>query len=319
MKKKKIAAVILSVALIIALAASVYAFPAIIKEMNIFQKAARDGVSISAVGEAKDFRHTPINNTKRIDSDISGKAVATEHFSDDKTDIYNRMLNTIDYLDRVSVTARTNMISTSESILSYDVNIDAGISYQSVTENDKLVSETFSSTESGMVAVNSIDRTYSEKNVPVYTRKDTPYINLAERIVDGDDGIPCYYYRRNITNCPLASYCLVPQEITFSYLKDFDTWEIVDNDAEYLGRSCVVINGTPSPYIAAKHKIDSFKMIVDKETGVLLSFEGMLGDELIRYMNVTEISCNDVRTPVRQFDEAQYSEYESLTLKNSED
>ena len=95
--------------------------------------------------------------------------------------------------------------------------------------------------------------------------------------------------------------------MTFSYLTDFDKWKIDDNDSEYLGRSCVVISGTPSTYIAAKHKIDSFRMIVDKETGVLLSFEELRGDEPIRYMNVTAISCGDLKTPVRQFDKAMYS------------
>jgi hypothetical protein len=324
MKKKKIAAIALTVVMIMALAMSVYAFSPIIKEMNIFQKAARDGVNISMVDADKDFRYTPMDNQAKIDYDVAGefnvargsnivcRSVEMEHFVDPKTDIYNKMLNTIDYLDKVTAIAKTNMLGASETTLTYNVNIDSGISYQSVKENDVLVSENFSDTKTGVVSVNNVRKTYSDSYLPTYTRNDTQYIALDKRIVDGDDGIPCYSYRRNITNCSLASYCLVPQEITFSYLKDFDTWEIDDRDAEYLGRPCVVISGTPSPYIATKHKIDSFKMTVDKETGVLLSFEGNLGDKFVRYMNVTEISYADEGEAVKTFDTASYSNYESL-------
>lgn len=274
----------------------------VIKEENSWRVAYDAQIDADVAGE--------FNTTRELGNVCRSEAM--EHFIDPKTDIYNKMLNTIDYLDRVTATAKTNMLGASETTLTYDVNIDSGISYQSVKENDVLVSENFSDTKSGVVSVNNVRKTYTDSYLPTYTRNDTQYIALDKRIVDGDDGIPCYSYRRNITNCSLASYCLVPQEITFSYLKDFDTWEIDDRDAEYLGRPCIVISGTPSPYIATKHKIDSFKMTVDKETGVLLGFEGNLGDKLVRYMNVTEISYTDEGEAVKTFDTAAYSNYKSL-------
>ena len=80
-----------------------------------------------------------------------------------------------------------------------------------------------------------------------------------------------------MTNCPLASYCVFPQELAYSYLKDFDKWDIVDDNMVFLGRECVKIMGTPSPYIAEKHGIDNFTMVVDSSTCILLDFQGTLG------------------------------------------
>lgn len=243
----------------------------------------------------------------RAESEPSG-----ERFADAKTDIYNKMLNTIDYLDRVNATVRTNMLGAEESLISFRVDIGAGLSWQSVAEKGEIVSETFGDIASGMTAVNHIAGSYRADYLPVYTRDDTPYIALDRRVTMGEDGIPSYVYRRNITNCPLASYFLLPQEIAFSYLEDFGAWELEDEPIEYVGRTCVVICGAPSPYLAAKHRIDSFRMIVDKETGVLLSLEETSGGEIIQYMETVEIDFGG-EFDVKQFNASDYEGYESIS------
>jgi len=302
MNQKKVTAAVFAAVLFIVLALSVYAISPVIQ-------AEKSAVAVDTQNTAADFRHTVISPAETALPPISDDSVytETEYFTDTKTDIYCKMLNTIDRLNRVSATVTTNMVGTSESVIVYDVDIDAGLSYQSVTENGVTVSETYSDTQVGMTAVNHTAKSCTGNYLPTYTRNDTPYIPLSERIVD-IDGIPCYSYRRNITNCPLASYCLVPQELAFSYLKDFDTWEITDDAAEYLGRKCIVIEGKPSPYIAAKHGIRSFRMTVDQETGVLLNLEGLLNGKRICYITVTEI-CYQTNHSVKQFDSTAYSAY----------
>ena len=86
-------------------------------------------------------------------------------------------------------------------------------------------------------------------------------------------------------------------------------WEIADASEEYLGRDCVVIAGKPSAYIETKHGIDSFEMIVDKETGIMLNFEGTKGEELVRYMEVTDMEFG-TRNAVKLFDSNEYADYD---------
>lgn len=193
------------------------------------------------------------------------------------------------------------------NLLIYSFDIQSGVAYQAEKNEDAVTSETYSE-DGNMIFVDNSARTYTQNYLPTYTRSDTPYIPLESRITTAEDGIPTYTYRRNITNCPLASYSIVPQEIAFSYLKDFDKWDIMDNDVTFLGRSCVKIIGTPSPYIAAKHNIDSFTMVVDSATGILLDFSGSSGGTVSRYMTVTECTL-ETRAAVPQFSADNYAGY----------
>ena len=234
---------------------------------------------------------------------------SAENIIDPKSAVLDKVLNTIDRLDRVYMTARTNMIGDGETTLTFNVDISAGLSHQSVAENGVTVSETYSDTNMGMVSIDHRTKRYTPDCLPVYTRSDTPYIPLDERITY-EDGIPCYRYRRNITNCPLASFCLVPQELAFSVLSDTGSWEMSDEPVIHpdTGRSCVVITGVPSDYFAAKHGIDSFSMSVDEETGVILSFEGKKNGDVVIFTYATEFDTA-TETPVGRFDAAAFADY----------
>lgn len=259
--------------------------------------------------EPTDYKNAAVRLTAPSEPDTSA-----ENITDPKSAVLDKVLNTIDRLDRVYMTARTNMIGDGETTLTFDVDISAGLSHQSVAESGVTVSETYSDTNMGMVSIDHRTKRYTPDCLPVYTRSDTPYIPLDERITY-EDGIPCYRYRRNITNCPLASYCLVPQELAFSVLSDTGSWEISDEPVIHpdTGRSCVVITGVPSDYFAAKHGIDSFSMSVDEETGVILIFEGKKEDGVVIYTYVAEFDTAQ-ETPVGRSDAASFADYEQEVI-----
>ncbi len=275
----------------------------IIKEKNIYQKAAEKGEDIKNTDKEGNFAYEDLSYL----SDKDALCVEDEFTDDPKVNIYNKMLNTVDYINCMCLTMKTSMLYEYITTVEFSMDIDAGVSYESVKHEDTVISETYSR-DGNMVFVDNTNRTYENNYLPTYSREDTPYIPLGDRIVNGDDGLPCYSYRRNITNCPLASYCIVPQEITFSYLKDFDKWEIVQEDATYLGRDCICIEGVPSPYIAEKHGIDSFCMTVDRQSGILLSFYGLKNGEIVCYTLVTECSFEN-RPEIKKFDVSDYEGY----------
>lgn len=304
---KKTMSAIVACILISIMTVSVYAISSIIKEMNIFQKAHEDGISISEVDTEGNFIHEDLSNLDTTIEDESIDGVSGEKFEDSKADIFNKMLNTIDNFDYLCLEMETSMLNSEKTVVEFQINIVKGISYESVTENGYVSSETYSS-DGNMIYVDNIGKTYIERYLPTYTRSDTPYIKLKERITTGEDGIPCYHYRRNITNCPLASYSIVPQELTFSYLKDFGKWNITDDNFEYLGRNCTVIKGKTASYIEEKQGSDEFTMVVDSETGILLKLEGTKSGNVVYYTTVT--SCNFEKTiSVKVFDFNQYFGY----------
>lgn len=287
---------------------SVCAISYIIKEKNIYQKAHDKGISISQVDTEENFTHANLSSFNTTDDNVNNNIeLEGEVFDDPKANIFNKMLNSIDYFNYIDLTLETSMLSAEKTIIQFQVNIENGISYEAVTENGFLTSETY--TQSGnMIYVDNKAKTYTENYLPVYSSDDTPYIKLADRITTEDDGLPCYHYRRNITNCPLASYSIVPQELTFSYLKDFNKWEIANESINFLNRNCVVINGETAPYISGKQGADKFTMYVDSETGILMKLVGFKNDEVIFYTAVTNCSFEDSIT-VKKYDDNLYADY----------
>lgn len=330
MFKKKVLGTILATIMLAMTIVSAQAVSSIIKEKNMFQIAAQSN-DIKQISEIEDFKYTQFDSTDLVPTqevqdtaevavEFENKPLGTndEDFipggndvsPDPKVNIYNKMLNSIDYFNNLALTMETSMLSDDTTTVEYQIDINSNVAYQAVSEDEQIKSETYSEA-ANMILVNNTDRTYMQDYLPTYTRSDTPYIPLESRITTGEDGIPCYYYRRNVTNCPLASYSVFPQEITYSYLKDFDKWEIADDDVTYLERSCVKIVGTPSPYIADKHSIDSFTMLVDSDTGILLDFQGTLNGNVSRYMTVIECIFES-RAVVKQFDLANYDGYSEV-------
>ena len=230
-----------------------------------------------------------------------------EKISDPKAAIYNRMLNTIDYFNSLSAKMETSMLNNEIATVEYNTNINSGESYQKVSVGEKTITEAYGQNDS-MINVNNTSGQYLVMRGQMFGRDDAPYIPLEKRIVTEDDGMPCYYYRKNITNCSYASYSIFPQEFTFSYLKDFALWDITDDNADYLGRKCVKIEGVPSSYIAEKHNIDNFTMIVDSQTGILMQFTGTKDGEISRYMKITDISLES-NSSIKHFNANEYSSF----------
>lgn len=328
MKNRKAFPVIIAVVLVLATAASAYAVTSFTKVRNTFQTAADEGRT-EEVSANEDFKFTSFD-ADALRCDPSGFSSSTgsgniseepedsgfipaegEISSDPKINLYNKMLNSIDYFNCAALTVETSMLGSGVTTVEYQTDIDSGLAYQAVRTDGILLSETYSG-NGNMILVSNEEKTYAQNYRPVYSRSDTSYIPLEKRIITGEDGIPCYRYRRNVTNCPLASYSLFPQELAFSYLKDFDKWGIEDSSATYLGRACVIIAGVPSPYIAEKHNIDSFTMVVDSATGVLLEFCGTLDGEISRYMTATECSFEG-QLSIKQFEAADYQAYTEVS------
>lgn len=133
MFKRKLAPVIVILALLCTAAASASVITSL-KEKNAFQKAAGNG-NIAQVEQMEDFRYTRIepeeitanpsiqkDETLALsDADDAGVFVPQEHetSADPKVDIYNKMLNSIDYFNNVSLTMETSMLGDGVTAVEY--------------------------------------------------------------------------------------------------------------------------------------------------------------------------------------------------------
>lgn len=237
-------------------------------------------------------------------------SLAEDKTDDPKVNLFNQMLNTMDSYNRLDLTMKTSMLSQTITTVEYHIDIDGGTSYQATWEDGALMTEEYNQGIS-KVLINIPAKTYDVELGVLYSRKNAYYIPLDQRITIEEDGVPCYRYRRDPSNCSLSSYCVDPQELTYSYLADMDLWDIVDDDVEYLGRPCVRLRGTTSDYIAQKHSADHFTMLVDKATGILMDFQTTQDGQMTRYMTVTAFELEGTG-PIETFDLADYSGFSSL-------
>ena len=118
-------------------------------------------------------------------------------------------------------------------------------------------------------------------------------IKKADRHYIGQEeynlGMDCWVLRSNPTNAPLASYCLLPQELAFGFLYHQSDWEIT-GETEYLGRICEEISGVLTGAYGEKMRSTHFTMYVDKLTGILMKLDTFDDqEEVVNYFALNEI------------------------------
>jgi outer membrane lipoprotein-sorting protein len=91
----------------------------------------------------------------------------------------------------------------------------------------------------------------------------------------------------------IAQNSLFPYEIVNNYLGEFNNWEIEKQNEELLGHNTIVTKGILSEYAKGKHKSNTFRFWVDKDTGILLKYETYNEKgEVVNYIHPNEFIIN---------------------------
>lgn len=293
-------------------AATADAFKTVItKTKNILKISDEKATDVLGTASDGSFKHTEFNyDLPETEVEEGAPAVQNETFDDPKTQVYNKMLNSIDYFNKIEMTIETSMLYEGNSVVEYYSDIEAARAYEAVYKDGILILEDYCDGET-MYEINNNTKLYEKSHTMIFRREDAPYIPLKDRVFTETDGIPAYRYRRNITNCPLASLGLYSQELIYSYLGDFERWQIEDENAEFFGRDCIKLSGTTAPYTADKHNNDSFTMLVDKKTGIILKFEAYKGGKVTQYITTTKFIV-DKNPTIKSFDDERYKDYKEI-------
>lgn len=247
-----------------------------------------------------------------------------------KENIYNNMLNSVDYYDAVEGSFITTLWGGDgqQAVVSYASDINTQKSYQEVYEENEGEGYKIFVTGGNEYTIDTKNKTQRVLEMGFW---DTSREKQEQRIfspssytvsangetttrVGEKDGVPVYYYRSDLTNCGYAATSIFPQALTFGLLTDFESWEVVATDM-YLDRSVIVLQGKVSDLDYSK-KINSntFELKIDAETGIILEFTGYdLSGHETESMKTTNISilknASNGTSDIASFVDSSLSEY----------
>lgn len=223
-------------------------------------------------------------NEKTVDIDDAGKEVM-EHdrtYKTEKDRIYDMMLNSVEnYTYAKGVMSATNNQLNNPTTTNFETDTRAGVAFEETTGNSHTSSVIV---ENGVKKVYLNGKLIEESDVVIYEK-------ARER--SGLSTLPTgeltHVMRKNATNLDDARLCLLPMEIAFSMLTNFDNWEIQKKES-ILGRECNVIVGEFDDYMSSKLNAKSFLIMEDDKTGVLIKYEAYDSDgKVVDYAIMKEI------------------------------
>lgn len=222
-------------------------------------------------------------------------------YDDPKVYIYDRMLNAVRYYDAVKL---TYVYPDGEAAWALDMKNGR---FRSRLKTKTGITETTVCDGYTMLTVNDcMPAPYLKFSYPIARQNGIPYTDPASAVtVSGNDGMPEYHgHGSGVLGQTYADYAPDPQNFAFRYLKDFSLWEIAE-ECQMLGRTCVRITGSLNGYESGRSGGDTFTMLTDKESGILMRLtvgEGAAANEIVR---VTEVSYDASAVPTREELEAE--------------
>lgn len=240
--------------------------------------------------------------------------VATETVSNDKTDAQTelvlKMLNSIDYYDKVSGKLVEKGNGNSFNDVEFEVDLTTARSYSHIRQywidsSESAINGDYTSAELIKDENETYDFIRYSNGNSVYTynlaSKKKEYISLSVRRDDSEkipdeerrEGKSLWWkWRTDPLNCEHASHSLFPQLIISTSLENQEKWQI-DGSQTYIGRECTAVSG----------KDGSFTALIDTQTGVLLKYVATDSNgEICDYICVHSIAFDDEADEVRKFD-----------------
>ena len=250
-----------------------------------------------------DSLNVDVNNIK-IDYAVEETTESSNVQNNEKYNIYEKMLNTVDYFSTVQGTVKMQLNGENEVTIQYKANMNNAYANEIVQSENSDIEVIVN--EEKQITYDNKARSFL-KNSRTLQKDSVADIPARER-VKTENGITTWYYRNDPTGLVYAKESIFPQERIFGYLYNFEWWDILGEEI-YAERDCWVLSGKLEGEYAAKLGISKFLFKVDKETGCLLSYEGYDANENIKdYIVTNEITYN-APVAITYYDESKYAGY----------
>lgn len=224
-----------------------------------------------------------------------------------KENYINKMLNSVDFYNEVSGSIETNMNNGDIYNIEYSLNFNDGKAYEHEIGNN-YDNETY--VQYGLqFNFDNINKTQNKSIIIEKLKSDenyTEHFNSDFQTGYGTD----YVYGQDFTGISAsAGLSIYPRQFVNDLMYDFDLWEIGDR-ITYLNRDCQIIKGTiPSEFQYSFGNAETFKLIMDRETGIMLDLECYTPNGTVTsYTHTTNISFDNAE--IADFDREKYAQYE---------
>lgn len=211
-----------------------------------------------------------------------------------KEEIHQKMLNSIDYFDTAKGSFRYWI-----TFLDVDYTVDYKVkankkSYVKVSTNKNEQERYF---DGNLVTI--LDHTKKEyaQGKPTKLKVDMEEVNQLKKVKNRFSKTPngenIYVYRPDLSHMTYAKASLFSQELALGYLEDYHNWSIV-GETSMFNTPTLVIEGKFNDYYQQKHKAETFKIWVSKETGIVLKLEEYSGHgSVISGMETTKFKLGE--------------------------
>lgn len=223
-----------------------------------------------------------------------------EYYQDmTKEEILTKMINTVDNFETAKGEFKTHdYISPGYQVVDYELSLhhNAG-GYNIITnvengKEQKVMQFYKDGSENGTSwEINNQLRTYStsvyHSQKPRPRPRGTLTIKAAFTVDKEGNNVTDYRER------PTSNESLFPYEIASNYTRDLNKWEIEKQNEMLLGHNTLVIKGKLDDYARIKHKSETFRFWVDKDTGILLKYETYnAAGNVVNYLYPTKLEIN---------------------------
>ncbi len=230
-----------------------------------------------------------------------------------KVFVYHMMINSIDYYDTAEGKIKYNTADGNFGI-EYNMNVSENYYHWINTDSEGRENNEYYIYDGKSYTVNPVQKSYSVKDseeINDYTMLD------CDRMVITDGQNQICYREHNMGVCGDKS--LFPQIYAFRYLRNFKLWDIIGTES-YADRECIVIEGSITDNESNKwfgERVDnfnlyanstSFKMYIDKYTGILLAYSFSDKNGLTSYMETEYINI-DSPVECEKFNPDGYTDY----------
>lgn len=229
-------------------------------------------------------------------AEISEQAEPHPEITDPKLYIYDCLLNSLHYYNAVTLT-----FSYPEGSVTCALDWENGLLSSVETSADGTVQNTILCDGYTLLGVYGNGQSCSF-DYPLARRDTIRYTDPASAVsVNDSDGMTEYNGHGSVHGLPSSygAYALDPESFAFRFLKDFTRWDIAE-ECSYLDRTCVRVTGQLDRYESSRMGAETFSMLVEKESGILMLLtvgEGAAEKEISR---VTEISFDRTAIPTRE-------------------
>ncbi|MBM7663585.1 hypothetical protein JOC25_000041 [Solibacillus kalamii] len=225
-----------------------------------------------------------------------------------KEDVVSKLLNTVDYFYTATGKFEDYSIyyddSDSKSVTEYKLSIKNVIGgYQKSTSQfdeklmgyGEMINEIIYNEEKVWLK-ESVNKTYLVHDYQSTPTRDpiTPEEAFNLELKDIYSDMAPFRERPEIS---AGGMSLFPYEITASYLRNTELWEIEKQNEELLGHNTIVLYGKMDEQVINRFKMkettDTFRFWVDKDTGILVKYETYDTDgQLTSYLHPESLEVN---------------------------